>query len=397
MKRYQNIFFAAFLIISLFIRLLYIDNAAIPKTYSDSLRDYLIADHIISFGEVPLIGHSNFFLNNIGLRNSPIYYYLLAIFLIPYNNIFVLIVINVFLQLSTLVLIFLITKLFFGFRTAIMAAILFGFIPFVLSQSENIWQPWVMQTVALFALYLLSLAFLKKNYKFLIAAISFLVLAISIHFSAASWLPLFILLSFLYLKLEKKKIVHYVGILATLILVAFIFHFPVLIYLLDKEFLADPRTIYPQSINNYFINIIHYFQDLNLNTVIVLVLTLGLIGYLFLEKSKRWITVVGLGFFLSTILSASFLQHPINIYGTRYITLSFSIFAIIVSVIANFYFNKINNIILKFNHNNYQKINILRTTCWFLIFLFLLKIFSQDFSFLNNLKTSNNINGKYFL
>jgi hypothetical protein len=251
-----------------------------------------------------------------------------------------------------------------------------------------------MQPIALLSVYLLSQAFLKKNYLMLLVATIVFAFSFTIHFSAIAWLPLFMLFSFLLLKLENKKIVSYIGFVFTFILSVVVFHLPVFVYFINHGFqvgegIVSKNTSYIYLINYYFNNLTNYFSELIkalfLNNIIILVLVIGLVGFLFMESRKRWPMIIGLAFFLSPIFAASVID--VSRFQLHYLTLSFSSFAIIFSVLVNFYFNKINFMFIRIKN---KKISILTIGCWLLLIVFVLtKILPQDFSFSTNLKKRN--------
>ena len=113
MKIYQNNLFAhlrlhiydflfiAVLIFAFYIRIVNINNYY-PIDMADVARDYLVSSHIIQYKELPSVGP---YASNDVVRNSPVYYYLLAFFLLFQNNIFFLGLANVFLQIVTIFII----------------------------------------------------------------------------------------------------------------------------------------------------------------------------------------------------------------------------------------------------------------------------------------------------
>src|SRR3990167_4879771 len=67
--------------------------------WGDGARDFFIANHILSFREFPLLGPFNLLYDS-GIYNTPLYYYILSFFLIPFNNVLTLGVVNIFLSKS---------------------------------------------------------------------------------------------------------------------------------------------------------------------------------------------------------------------------------------------------------------------------------------------------------
>ena len=90
----------------------------------DASREYLISHHIYAYKEFLLTGT----LNTIGYSlNSPLFNYILALFLIIEDSIFSFGLINIFFQIFTIIIIYLIAKNLFSSRTALIASTLFIF------------------------------------------------------------------------------------------------------------------------------------------------------------------------------------------------------------------------------------------------------------------------------
>lgn len=178
-----------FFIILLISFLVRIDKVDLPLSFGfawgDGTRDYLVANHILKYHEFPSIGPYNLLFDS-GIYNSPLYFYLLAVLLVPFNHILTLSIVNILLQLMSIALIYLIAKNMFGERVGAVAAIFFSFNPQVLHQSDFIWQPNLMQPLALLALYFL----IQKH----LVSFFLLAFAAAVHHSAFSWIPFFLLL-----------------------------------------------------------------------------------------------------------------------------------------------------------------------------------------------------------
>src|SRR5688572_19260907 len=93
--------------------LLRLDSLHIPSYHwmVDYNRDFLIANHIVSYLEMPLKGPDGQFG---AYSESPVYYYLLAAFLAINNNIIFLALCNLVLQVLTIAIIYYIARNLFG-------------------------------------------------------------------------------------------------------------------------------------------------------------------------------------------------------------------------------------------------------------------------------------------
>lgn len=350
--------------VSLVIRIYKLEYPGILSSkWGDGTRDYLVAHYIKQYGERPLLGPFNLFFDS-GIKNNPLYYYLLAIFLIAKDSVETLGIINILFQIATIALIYLITKVIFNEKSAILSSLLFAFTPHILQQSEYMWQPYLMQPVALLSLYLLILAYFKKSLKLLFVSLIVIALAFALNYPAFPWVIPILSLSFLILKIWGAKLKLYLGGFLTFSLTLITLYIPVFIYYLQNGVKFNGQIPFFKSLPNFLNNLIYNFSQVFdtffLNWWLVSLLTFMMIIYLFLEKTKqRWFFLIGLILFLSPI----FLSSLFNKNQLHYLILSFPIFTILVSAICRIFKNSL---------------------IWLIIALILFKIFSQDFIFEQN-------------
>lgn len=352
---------AAILVLSCLVRVARLDYPLSGAfIWGDGTRDYLIANHIVLYKEFPLLGPFNL-LYDTGLYNSPIYYYILALFLIIYNNVLTLGLVNIVLQICTIFLIYFIAKKIFDQKTAALATTIFSFNPYVLSQSDYIWQPHLSQPLAYLGLLLAILFYERGKYIFLFGCALSLALSFAIHNSAFPWIPIFLIAAFRHFRVLLLFII-FLGLL----------YLPVGIFTIQNSALKDSWNIslFAQNIsqyfNNFYTNTYGMLEAFNINnwwTAVVLVL-----GIFYFARSKdakktKISAVLLLILFLSPIIFASFF----NKFRLHYLTLSFGVITIFLA--------KISTLILK-----HKVVAIL------LIFL-LIKTTTFDFQFLKPQKT----------
>lgn len=322
----------------------------LTSKWGDGFRDYLVGHYIVQYGERPLLGPFNLLYYS-GLRNSPFYYYLLALIIAVKDNVMSLSIANAILQTASILLIFLITKLLFDEKSAFIASVLFAFTPAILSQTEFIWQPVLMQPPALLSLYLLSAAYFRRkeasphvhtSYKLLIAGTIFLVIAATLHNSIFTWFPQFLIMAFLFLKQQQKNLMYYLGIIAVLILVTLILYSPVLLYLANHRIsLTFQDHFYSSSLTNYLDNL-HFNSEqmidvFSLNNLLVVFLILICVIYLKAEKSvKKYYFIFLLLFLLEPLLISSLfnknqLHYLISSLGLMVILISVSLSRVITN------------------------------------------------------------------
>ncbi|HEY4694791.1 MAG TPA: hypothetical protein VIH52_02395 [Candidatus Nanoarchaeia archaeon] len=308
-------------------------------------RDYLVANHILVYQEFPLIGPWNAASDG-SLQNSPVYFYLLSLFLVIKDSVILLGIVNILLQLLSITLIFLIALYAFGFGTALLAALIFSFGPEALRQSNYVWQPYVMQPLALLSLLLLLIFYTKKNYTYLVAGILTLTFANALHNSAFSLVPLYLIIAFFALKQQGKGTKYYLFTLGAFVSSLLVFYLPVIYSGLSQagngglettqDFLIGSTTEFIPHLTNVWTNLIHFFSlDVNnytpgLNKYVTAVILICLAFYfcvlknLKLEKKYTLVTVL---FLAQTILLSTVLRSTQVIF---YLTPIYGLFAILI-------------------------------------------------------------------
>lgn len=341
----------AFLILvtlSLVVRLQRLD---FPLSYGfswgDGTRDYLVANHILNYRELPNVGPFNLLYDS-GIRNPPLYFYFLALFLIPFNNILMLGFVNILLQIGVIILIFFTCKKLFGFLTGLTATAFFSFNPEVLHQSDFIWQPNLMQFFAYLALLLIVYFYFERKYLFLILSTVSLVVAFVLHNSAFPWIWPFLIIAYLLSK-KQKKLFTFLGTIFVFIILLSLFYLPSAIFLIQNNQLLHTNSsdlvfsyaglnipVYVQNINQYLTNLYSYslefLKAFNINNwwiILILILTLS---YFFKSKDSKNTKVFVILLFILLILPLVFASF-FNKIKLHYLTLSFGVLAIFLSKI----------------------------------------------------------------
>lgn len=265
--------------------------------WGDGTRDFLVANHIVRFGEFPLVGPHNLLADS-GIKNSsPIYFYLLAIPLFFYNNILTLSLINIFLQIILIGLIFFIVKNIFDQKTALIATLLYSFNWEVLHQADFIWQPNLMLPIMVLSSYFLILAYLKKDYLNLFYGVFLLVLAIVVHHSGFPWLPMFLMLTVILMKKMKTTFKAKIGLFIVFMFSVLVLYLPILAYILrnDLKFYTVNSTLTLANLEQYFSNflanieqvLLAIFPNYAFNTSLIFLSFLALIYFLKVKDKKK--------------------------------------------------------------------------------------------------------------
>lgn len=321
--------------------------------WGDGTRDYLVASHIIKFGELPTIGPYNL-LDGSGIKSSPVYFYLLALPLLIYNHPLTLGVVNIFLQMMVLGLIFLITKTVFGKTSALVAIILLGVNPEAIKQSDYIWQPHLMMLMTFLSLYCLLKAYLNKNYLLLFFSSFTISLAFAIHHSAFPWLAVILAVSF-FILIKNHQYLKFVGLIMLVSLTLIILYLPVILSS------AGIKNLPTQSLSGFLNNLSVNLEAIAKLFYINKLLFILMFGLATLLSKCNPLIILAAVLFLLPLASASFF----NKIRVHYLILSSVMFVVLVSSLLDY----------------------LKPKAYQLLFLFLLVwIFSGNFQFIRDYK-----------
>ena len=193
----------------------------------DVQRDYLIANHIITYHEFPLLGPPIGGING----TTAFYYYFLALFLAIYNNLLSLHFINICFQVFLILLVFLIAKSLFSQGTAILASIFFGFSNVSLSQSAFMYLPYLSQIFIYISYLFLILFYLKRKIYWLIICVSSAVVAGALYGISFPIVLIVLILAVLALKKHNFYRKYYLIFIFTVAMTLLIVYLPTLIFI----------------------------------------------------------------------------------------------------------------------------------------------------------------------
>jgi len=220
-----EIIFLFTIILGFLFRLSYYSNDPKYIYEGDYNRDYLVAHHMLKYHEVPLKGPDG----GLGVVSSPLYYYLLYLALLVNDSLLTLGIFNIFLQIGSILLVYLLCLQVFSKSTAFIASFLFNFQNNLIEQSQFVWQPAIMQPFNILAYFLAILSYEKKSFKLLVGSIIAFNIALSIHYSLIGILPLYFFIIFLIVyrvfKYKKYYLIIFVATFLSLVLT----HIPLLI------------------------------------------------------------------------------------------------------------------------------------------------------------------------
>lgn len=312
--------------------------------WGDGTRDFLVANHILKYGEYPLVGPYNLLYEN-GVRNSPLYFYTLALLLIPFNHPITLAFFNICFQIAVLILIYFIARKIFNSSVALSAMALYSFSSGVIKQSDYIWQPYLMQPIALLSLYFLIKAYVDKNYdfnrsyKFFIASLITLCLSTAFHFSALVYFPILIFTGIIFLRGRRLK--YFLGSFAIVSVSILLLYAPTHSFQVFNNF-SSPSIAnnIGQYFNNLALNLTEVLNMFNISFLHFFVfIALSFAAFAFGIIRNKWFILTIIMFFEPVIL-ASF----INKIRPNYLILSLAPFIIWVTLLIHFTSQKLGRI-----------------------------------------------------
>jgi 4-amino-4-deoxy-L-arabinose transferase-like glycosyltransferase len=329
----------------------------------DVTRDYLIASHIIEYGDLPLTGPDGYFGPN---SNSPVYYYIIAALLLLSNTVLFPGLVNVLLQAAAIPFVYFIGKELFSRRTGFVAALLFTFFDGVVAQAMQMWQPHLMQFFLLLSFLFLVYGYKKDKDIFIYISSGLLAFSAVLHSSVLAIVPLQmgVLMYILWRKQGSiKKIATTLGIFATVCLCAYI---PTLYYfsevkpsqreltpydlLYHPPALPDPAVLeIALQASHRAVNLFTYFFEGSLTGATAYTylcigfFLLGSITYVLYTKSAKrrtYFLLLWSGFFL-TVVAVGSLKLTEGGFPVRYYTPVFVPFLILIAEIGTSFVRRI--------------------------------------------------------
>jgi len=220
------------LILSIYLRFY---QFAQPETWGaldngDYGRDYIVANHIVKYGEFPANGPDE----RLGsMWVSPLYFYILSIVLLVNNDIKFLSLFNVFLQILSLLGVYALARTLLGKGTGLIALTLFGLSNAIIWQSYIIWQPHVMQPFIILSYLLLALGYQRRSISLLISSIASFWVSITLHYSVLAILPAYLVLLILAFRKAGAKTKDYMQAGMVAIAIGALLYAPAIIFMDD--------------------------------------------------------------------------------------------------------------------------------------------------------------------
>lgn len=180
---------AAILLVALALRLAVSDHP-IGLHGGDGYRDYLIADHALRYGEWPVVGPNNAFLP--GLGNSPLYFYLVTLFALVWNDPAFVQLCFIAMYLASVACVFYIARILFDRAPGFIAAGIVAVAPMCVYDAAGfIWQPFAMEPFLTGAVLALVVGWKARSVRVLVASQALYLCAVAFHMSALGLLPVY--------------------------------------------------------------------------------------------------------------------------------------------------------------------------------------------------------------
>lgn len=238
-----------------------------PLQNGESVRDYIVGYHIVQYHEFPLTGHASGIFSP--LKNSPLYYYVIAGIVAIKDNFLFLGYVNILLQLAVIACIYILGKHLFSATTGLIAAALYGLAQSTISVSLYPWHPHIMSPFLHLSFIFLMLGYTKKNYFFMLLSSFMFSFSASLHTSVISILPLFFIVTIAILKSQGKPVQYFFPPIVLALASYLLFNLSVYIYyrgespdifgIIGEKIIHSPGEIIQNFISNTFMIVGDFF------------------------------------------------------------------------------------------------------------------------------------------
>lgn len=181
----------------------------------DMGRDFLVASHIVKYGEFPLLGHAVASLQR-PFYAPPYYYYFLSLFTrISFNPVIVFSIIAV-LQACVIYAVYGIGKILHSARTGLWAALAYAVSAELVEVGTNVWSAHIVFPFILFGIWLVLQGRENKNIYDVLTGYMLLLFGITIHLSAAVFMMFLFIQDLLIIQNIRRSLVYVCGLLVAL-------------------------------------------------------------------------------------------------------------------------------------------------------------------------------------
>jgi hypothetical protein len=348
---------ACILLIGMLLRISVFDVTGKDYFHVDVARDYLIASHIVAYHDLPLVGPDNFLGPTF---NSPAYYYIIAALLSLQNDFLFPGLVNVLLQILSIGMVFIAARMMFGSVTALIAVFLFAVSDGVVTESMQMWQPYLMQFILLCSYLALLHAYRTRQHAYLIVGLSLCAGAAIIHNSVWAVAPLYLIASVWVLRRGRAPLRDYVLCAAGPLLLFACAYVPNLYLALkgggatvsgDLHFVLSAVILQSFSgLTNIYTYLLEgSLQGMTLYSFLIMAASLGgCIVYLLREReeSRRVYFSYLLGLLASVTLAVGLLTLPNGGFPIRYFIPVYAVFFVLLAELCSFLLRKAPTVIV---------------------------------------------------
>ena len=298
--------------------LIRVNQLDFPLFNPDFSRDSLIGRHIAQFGETTNFGPVNPLLGQ--LKNSPLYYYLLAGVIKISDNFYFLQFFNLILQLVPIICFYIIGKILYGRKVGALTAFFFSVNPVIVPAAGYFWQPYLMNVFLGLGL-LAGVFFLnRRNFPGIIFSSLLLTLAGLIQNSAWGLVPAFWVLGYFLL---QKNLFRALAMVASNLALAALFFIPNVAsdHILNpispiQNLNLNPTDLVASLWSNWIFFISSFFQTPPSALLSIMgFLSIVVFGYYLRSDRKVLVIIWTIALCLFYLQSGNFLGERITLFG----------------------------------------------------------------------------------
>lgn len=313
----QKIILVVIIVLAFLYRLIALDY---PLINTEPQRDYLIAQHILTYQDFPQSGPCCIFNGSYAPYRHPVfYYYLLSGILTISQNFIFLIFVNFFLQFIPIITIFILTSRFFSYSAGLLAIFFYSFHQAIYKNALFFWQPHLKLPFLYGSFLALFLFSQTRKYWLLVISILFFFIGTAIHLSSVAIAPFWLIALFFILRSQKRSVRFY---FITLLLICISL---VALKGVSLEVFKNPLLLVHTSIIGYIQSLSANIQvflsslygngkEISIVGIFLLILNcVFLIGYLLKKEPgpKKLYTIILIGIIIVFLAGVSFLKATI--------------------------------------------------------------------------------------
>lgn len=316
----------------------------------DVNRDIVISTHLAKYKELPVDGPPIGYFS--GLNNSSFYYYFLASLMLSMGNYHLLFYINLILQVSSILFVYLLVKEIFGERVAFLSMIFMATAKIFVAESMFPYQPYLMTPFLIFSMWFLVKSYKTLNLKWYIPCLLLFTFSALVHMSAFIISPIYLIPG--YLIYSKHKNIFrkplYIFITTTLIASVWFVNFDSSSNFLINRITRSGFNLRVQNYEDFYINInlvlAQFFSVLfntklssNLNIVLLVFTSLGIVNSSDIKKKFFLIILTQVIVFLLFFVFISGADP--NPYEIHRFYPGYILGVVLVSYVVNIFFRKL--------------------------------------------------------